>query len=104
MPATNSWLIRLRNLLGDKCLSYPEIRIGVFGSCLDGNLIRDVDLLLIYREHVPIERLIKFREKLREEILFAFGLPVDLCTFSEAEAAENPFIDEEGVIMLTGLG
>jgi predicted nucleotidyltransferase len=98
------WITRLKNLLSDKNIDHHGINIMAFGSCARSEKINDIDLLLVYKRDMSLKHVIEIRERLRQEISYSFGFPVSFCTFSNVEAVTNPFLYEEGAVLIASGG
>ena len=94
------WITRLQTLMKKRNLGDPDIRIGVFGSCTRQIDVTDIDLLLVYRPKVSLDRMEKLKSALRMAIGQTYGLATDFVTFSANKASENPFIQEERVALV----
>lgn len=61
---------------------------------------RDIDVVIIYRDGLPLNCIREYRDKLSALIEMRLGLKVDFCTLSEDEARTNSFLNDEAVVML----
>jgi hypothetical protein len=79
------------------------LKIYVFGSAIRSCSPRDVDLVVVYNpSSVEVDDVLAYRRCLQRDCYAEFGLPLDVCLLTEQEAQNNPFLAEEGAVLVYG--
>jgi hypothetical protein len=79
------------------------LEIYVFGSAIGSCAPQDVDLVVVYKPLiVKVDDILAYRRRLQRGWHAEFGLPLDVCLLTEQEAQNNPFLEEEGAVLVYG--
>ena len=79
------------------------VKVYVFGSAVWSHSPQDVDLVIVYNSStVNVDDVLSCRRRLQRELSDKFGLPTDICLLNEKEAQSNPFLINEGAVLIYG--
>ena len=78
-------------------LQKESIRLAIiFGSFIELNSFRDIDIAVYFRDEVSMDEMIKLENKLEE----ALGIPVDIVPLDEVEPRFRLNILRKGVVII----
>lgn len=79
------------------------LKLYLFGSGVFSRSPRDIDLAIVYNPtSVDVNDVLAYRQRLKLDGLIELGLPLDICLLTEQEAGTNPFLEDEGAILISG--
>lgn len=84
---------KIKNYLSFKKISY--LKIFVFGSILNSNLPRDIDVLIEYPKDMEILDILEIRKELKKIIKNDFNINCDICLLNDIEHIQSRFIEHE---------
>lgn len=80
-----------------------KIKIYLFGSVTRSCTPQDIDIVVVYNNlSVNMDDILSYRKQLQKELSEESGLQVDICLFNEKEAQSNPFLVNEGAVLIYG--